>query len=263
VIRLASGVALALFFIALTLLATPPVFFGFIGFLTLVCLVELFGMFRTGKAKHHALIGVVGSLSVSAAVLLGDMAVALAALVTVAAVALAAAALEQGVDAFETAANTLSGVWFVALPLASLALIFSAPHGPYYVLMIVAANTLCDTFAYYTGRAWGARKLAPAISPGKTVEGFMGGVAGAVIGAVGLKLLCMPMMAMTHAAAAGLIAGLIGPVGDLAESAIKRRMGVKDSGWIIPGHGGALDRVDSLLFSSGAFYVYLVIAAGS
>jgi phosphatidate cytidylyltransferase len=91
----------------------------------------------------------------------------------------------------------------------------------------------------------------------------MGGVVGALLGAILISYQFMPQFNILHAIAAGAIAGLIGPMGDLAESAIKRKMGVKDSGKIIPGHGGVLDRIDSLMFTSVAFYAYMVFVVNS
>jgi phosphatidate cytidylyltransferase len=124
------------------------------------------------------------------------------------------------------------------------------------LLVTVFAVWATDTFAFFMGRAMGRHKLAPALSPGKTVEGAIGGlVAGMLFGAIFGALLL-------HSARAGLnigaIAGILGQIGDLFESALKREIGIKDFGGILPGHGGVLDRFDSLLFTGPAIYWLLV-----
>ena len=117
-----------------------------------------------------------------------------------------------------------------------------------WLLLVLLTTWLSDTGAFLVGRTFGRRKLIPRISPNKTVEGALGGIAFAGITA----LLCTWMfeldMAAWRAAVLGLVLGVAGILGDLAESAIKRHAGVKDSGTLIPGHGGMLDRIDALLF---------------
>lgn len=124
--------------------------------------------------------------------------------------------------------------------------------GWYLLAQIVA--WLCDMGAYLVGRTWGRRKLAPEISPGKTIEGGLGGM---VLGALG-ALACAWAFALPLHPLAALVAGallsMIGQLGDLAESLIKRQAGVKDSGSLIPGHGGIFDRFDSLLLIAAATY---------
>jgi phosphatidate cytidylyltransferase len=114
-----------------------------------------------------------------------------------------------------------------------------------------------DSAQYYTGRAFGRRKLAPSISPAKTVEGAIGGlVAAAVIGTL-LARLCLPAVPAPVAGALAFLLACCGIVGDLFESLLKRSAGVKDSSALIPGHGGVLDRIDSHLFAAPAFYIFL------
>jgi phosphatidate cytidylyltransferase len=113
-----------------------------------------------------------------------------------------------------------------------------------------------DTFAYFTGHAFGRHKLFERISPKKTWEGFAGGAVGSVVGALVTRwLLLRPELSIGLAVGIGLGGALLGPLGDLAESMVKRAAGVKDSGRIIPGHGGLLDRIDALLFVSPWIYV--------
>jgi phosphatidate cytidylyltransferase len=126
-----------------------------------------------------------------------------------------------------------------------------------WVVMALASTWLADTFAYFSGRAFGKHLLAPHISPKKTWEGSAGGLIGASLtGVFCVALLGLPI-ALWQGALIGGLAGVIGPIGDLAESQLKRQLGLKDVGSILPGHGGMLDRIDSVLFVVPVVY-YLV-----
>ncbi len=116
-----------------------------------------------------------------------------------------------------------------------------------------------DTFAYFVGSAIGAHKLASSISPKKTVEGFLGGVVGTTLTAVlfGTFVFGFPLVKM---AIAGVLLAVVATLGDLVESVIKRYVGIKDSGFLIPGHGGVLDRFDSILYTAPVFYHYVMAA---
>ena len=129
-------------------------------------------------------------------------------------------------------------------------------NGFVWLLLLLIATWASDTFAYFVGRAIGKHKLAPLLSPKKTVEGAMGGVLGASLTAlVFVKL--VPGLPLWPVVLLGALIGLASLLGDLVESALKRQAGVKDSGNIIPGHGGMLDRFDSLLFTAPLVY-YIV-----
>jgi len=124
-----------------------------------------------------------------------------------------------------------------------------------YVVLLLAVCWLSDTAAYFVGERWGTTRLAPRVSPGKTVEGALAGLATAAV--VGLVAGGPLGMSAWHGLALGVIGGVLGPVGDLAASAIKRDAGLKDFPVLFPGHGGVLDRFDALLFSAPAFYFYV------
>jgi phosphatidate cytidylyltransferase len=143
--------------------------------------------------------------------------------------------------------------WYVGAPLGLLAGVH-ALGGPALTLLLLAAVVVSDSGQYYTGRAVGRTPLAPVTSPKKTIEGAAGGV---VLAAVFLGLVGPRVVAAGAPALAVLGAGLavVGIAGDLFESRLKRAAGVKDSGALIPGHGGVLDRVDALLFATPVFYV--------
>jgi phosphatidate cytidylyltransferase len=122
-----------------------------------------------------------------------------------------------------------------------------------YILLPLAAALLCDTCAYYTGKLFGKRKLTP-VSPKKTVEGAVGGLIGVLIGMVVYALVIQSLFDLTASIPLllvyGLLGGAAGQIGDLSMSLIKREAGIKDFGKLLPGHGGVLDRFDSVLFAA-------------
>jgi phosphatidate cytidylyltransferase len=125
-----------------------------------------------------------------------------------------------------------------------------------WVLLPMFVAWFGDTGAYFSGRAFGKTPLHPRVSPKKSVEGFVGGLVGSVVGALVCARYGLSGVSVGHAALMGLAGGAVAVLGDLSESLIKRSFDVKDSGWIMPGHGGLLDRVDSLLFVAPTVYVY-------
>ncbi|MEK6284607.1 MAG: phosphatidate cytidylyltransferase [Acidobacteriota bacterium] len=161
---------------------------------------------------------------------------------------------------------TVFGVVYVALlagclvgvrMMSEVASSTPVPHLVSKLLMtFFAIVMMTDTGAYYTGRAIGRHKLAPRISPGKTIEGAIGGFVMAVVAGYLCKLTFFHEIPVVHALALGAAMGVIGQIGDLAESMLKRGAGVKDSGVLLPGHGGMLDRVDSILFCAPVLFYY-------
>ena len=153
-------------------------------------------------------------------------------------------------------ATLLLAALYVGVPLGAIAWIRAA-HGPAALVWLIAVISLSDTSQYYTGTTLGRRKLSPIVSPGKTVEGAIGGfVAAFVTGAV-LAPWAMPSRGIVSAGILALILALFGIGGDLFESLLKRSAGQKDSSTLIPGHGGVLDRIDAYLFAGPVFFVYL------
>jgi len=152
---------------------------------------------------------------------------------------------------------SLAGLFFVALPLLALFLLIVGEPGRsigFFVLCVVWAG---DTAAYFVGRAIGRHKLAPTISPGKTWEGAAANVAASL--AVGYLFARWVPMGLAHMLVMSGLASVAGQVGDLFESACKRAAGVKDSGTLLPGHGGMWDRIDALIFAAPAVAWYLAI----
>ena len=150
-------------------------------------------------------------------------------------------------------------VMYLAMPFAALASI-RADHGPGALMTLIAIIIVSDSAQYYTGRAFGKHKLAPVISPKKTVEGAIGGLVIGSVAAVAFGRIWPLGLGDIAMLASGFGIAVAGIVGDLFESALKRRAGVKDSGHLIPGHGGILDRIDSWLFAAPVFWIVLQAA---
>jgi len=156
----------------------------------------------------------------------------------------------------------LLGVLYVGFFMPHVALLREQPDGWRWVLFTVYTAMGSDSGAYFAGSAWGRRKLLPAVSPSKTVEGALGGLAGAVVIGFLCRLIFFPRLGAEETVGLALTIAVLAALGDLCESAMKRAFGAKDSGWIIPGHGGILDRLDSLLFPLVFAYYYAVTARG-
>ncbi|MBF0614282.1 MAG: phosphatidate cytidylyltransferase [Magnetococcales bacterium] len=149
------------------------------------------------------------------------------------------------------------GVVYCGVPLMLLDGVRAMPHGGALVCLLLFVVWATDTGAYLVGRKWGTTKLVPAISPGKTWAGFWGGtLAGTAMGWAGMVGFSLPFSWLEGLVLGGVLS-MAGAVGDLVESVLKREAGVKDSSQLIPGHGGLLDRLDSLLFVAPLFYAYL------
>lgn len=136
------------------------------------------------------------------------------------------------------------------------------PLGKELVLLALAPACLCDTFAYLAGKAIGRHRFAPMVSPNKTMEGFGGALVGSLVGVFLVRWILLPELDWSLALALAMIVWITSSMGDLVESMFKRSRGVKDSGVIIPGHGGVLDRLDALIFTGPAAYVFARYAIG-
>jgi phosphatidate cytidylyltransferase len=156
-------------------------------------------------------------------------------------------------------AATITGVVYVGLMMIFLALCKRdfGPHGADVIVMILLIAWVGDTGAYFAGRFLGNKKLYPAVSPKKTWAGAIGGLAGSLVGAAAIKLLRLDHLGWVDVVLIAVPGAILGQLGDLAESLIKRSVGVKDSGSLLPGHGGMLDRVDAVLFIAPYVYLYI------
>lgn len=162
-----------------------------------------------------------------------------------------------------------AGFWYIGALFSSFVLLrgmqgrirvggfAEADRGAWIMLFVAVCVWSTDSFAYFIGKSIGKHKLVPKLSPGKTQEGFIGGLVGGVI--AGAIFGHWIGLAWSHGMIVGCIAGAVGPLGDLFESGLKRELLIKDFGSLIPGHGGALDRFDSLLFVAPLACLYLVL----
>jgi phosphatidate cytidylyltransferase len=252
--EIAAAVAIPLVLSAL-FFAPPAVFDALVGAIALAALWEFyrlaektgFPVAKTVGAAGGVLIflasGFLGVLPRSDAAVL----VILVAVALVAAFGQLASSVEVSSALGGTGATVL-GLLLIAVP--ALAMCVLRAFSPQAVLFLFLIVWGCDSFAYYTGKNFGRRKLAPVVSPNKTWEGTIGGLVGAtLIGAAAGTWWVLPELGPARGALAGALASSAGQIGDLVESLWKRGAGVKDSGVFLPGHGGFYDRVDSLLFA--------------
>jgi phosphatidate cytidylyltransferase len=155
------------------------------------------------------------------------------------------------------------GVFYLGALSAPLALMQrDLPQGPLWVVAVVAVTFMNDTGAYTAGRTLGRHKLYPTISPSKTVEGAFGGLAAGIGTMFFMRATFFPALTVADCLWVAIPGAVVGPIGDLVESMLKRSAGVKDSGRLIPGHGGILDRIDALLFVGAWVYAYAVHLRG-
>jgi phosphatidate cytidylyltransferase len=169
---------------------------------------------------------------------------------------LSAPLLRDEAPATGRTAHTLLGLMYVNWLLGHAILLHALPAGASLVLFLVGVTWIGETVAYVVGSTVGRRRLAPVISPRKTVEGAAAQLVASVAAAALLGAWLVPGCTVPWALGAGALLGVVGQVGDLAESVIKRSVSLKDTGALIPGHGGVLDRIDSLLFNAPLLYVF-------
>ncbi|MCG0275023.1 MAG: phosphatidate cytidylyltransferase [Thermosediminibacteraceae bacterium] len=155
---------------------------------------------------------------------------------------------------------TIFSFIYTSIPLTYIILLRKLPFGIAFLWWVFITTWSCDTFAYITGMLAGNHKLAPIISPNKSIEGSIGGILGSVVASSLFAMLTLPQVLFWDSVMVGLLIGVFSQIGDLSASLIKRFCGIKDFSNLIPGHGGVLDRFDSTLFSFPIAYYYIVTA---
>jgi phosphatidate cytidylyltransferase len=249
--------------------AESPLLFSLIAAAAVVLgVLELYGFAEKLGYQAYKLAGCIVAIAIQACFFAArlDWIAGLLSVLTVFSLSMAIAHPESMDKALASCASTILAVVYVALLGGFLIGLKMTPEtltsppiqrlAPKLLTMFFAIVMMTDTGAYYTGRAIGRHKLAFRISPGKTVEGSIGGLATAMIVGPLCRVIFFPELPLLHAVALGGLMGLVGQIGDLAESLLKRGAGVKDSGRLLPGHGGMLDRLDSILFCAPIVYYY-------
>jgi phosphatidate cytidylyltransferase len=237
---------------------------------------ELAGILRAGGYAPRTTLGISIGIALCAAAALQpytvfDLTGAALAVVVIASL-IAEIARHDRSTSLQSWALTLAGALYIGWLLSHFILIsqidaplrdgwlaaVNMPPGTAWICFTLAITWLQDTAAYFVGRRFGKHRFAPVLSPKKTWEGAIGGFVASILTAmIAVPILGLPV-SLPAAALIGAVAGVAGPLGDLAESLIKRQIGIKDSGHLIPGHGGILDRIDSLLFTGPLIY-YMVL----
>jgi phosphatidate cytidylyltransferase len=237
---------------------------------SIIGLAELFTALTEHSIKSYAYVGYVYAVAVIATTYFDSSRVEYVLIIGLILSLVVMLRYAQHPHAYTGWALTIAAVWYIAYTLSyivrmramstplsdGLLSTYMAP-GVAWIITTLASTWLCDTFAYFSGRHFGKHLLAPHISPKKTWEGSIGGVIGAIL----TSSACIPLFGLPipwwGGIIIGVMAGIVGPLGDLAESLIKRQLGIKDLGTLFPGHGGMLDRIDSVIFMVPLVYVAL------
>lgn len=257
--RLLTGlVALPLLILFILKSGTIP-FIGFVLLLALIGLHEFCRMALPGRRALHIFTCFAGA-ALFLAVL--SPTTALTTILSCLVIAFGLGAMLNITDIRAAAGDValqILGLFYVPLLLSHLVALRLLPHGTNWIFLLLIIVMSGDTFAYYVGSSIGKHKLYPQVSPNKSIEGMLGGLVGSFIGAFLANATFFPELTLTGACVTAVSVGLLGQLGDLFESLLKRSFAVKDSGSIFPGHGGMLDRLDSILFAAPTLYIYAAI----
>ena len=259
--RLKTAALLLPAVLAIVIFAPPAVFTGFIAVVTWWGLYEVGAMLH-GQASHVGLLALCGFGSLLFLALGGAPSSPFSvALVLAAIVGMLWLVARVGIGGPESVAPgarlaLLGGLWVGAL-YPYFVFLRNGPEGVAYIILIILLVVASDSGAYFVGRSLGRVKLLPRVSPKKTVEGAIGGLVTCIVAGLILRQRLTSELRPSRMVVLALAVGVLAQLGDLANSAFKRIVGVKDSGWIFPGHGGLLDRTCSLVFPAVFAYYYL------
>lgn len=239
--------------------STPWIYFAIIGVCATIGAHELFAMTLPGERvlqwwgviASTAVLGLVTFMPSATWFLAGVVAIVMVGML---ATLVRAAPLES---ASPRMAWLIAGPFYVGGLFGMMCNLFVREHGGSWVVLAMMFAWFSDTGGYFAGRFFGKHPLHTLVSPKKTIEGSIGGLTGSVVGSLTACFGYLQELPLVDAIVLALIAGALGQTGDLCESLIKRSVGVKDSGSIVPGHGGVLDRADALMFTSAATWVYV------
>lgn len=248
--------------IVCAILFMPVRGFDFLLFIvTVIGAFEFSKLFFSEKLQRYFTTGAI-TLSAYFAIFSSDDRVTLA-VVSVSLFALAMVAMRVAKE-MPNAAVSLAygslGLLYLGISFPCWSYVRHLDGGQHLVLLAIVPACLCDTFAYAAGKLVGRRKFAPMVSPNKTMEGYFGALVGALVGAFIVKYFFFASLSSFWIIGLSLVIWVVSPFGDLVESFLKRSIGVKDSGTLIPGHGGILDRLDALIFTAPAVFIYFKLA---
>lgn len=261
--RVATAIVAVPLFVLLVLQGPSWVFQLLVLAVVAAAVWELTRMFAHAGAPAYGRLGIVTTVAVAASfaspwsplnLAIHTLTVATAAVVVV----LSAPVVLGGRPTIEPVARTLLGIFYIGWFLGHAIWLQRVVDGRDLILFLVGVTWIGESAAYLVGSTLGRRKLAPIVSPNKTVEGAVAQLVVSLVSAAALGWLLLEWP-MVHAMLAGGILGVVGQFGDLAESVMKRSAGVKDASGLLPGHGGVLDRIDSLLFNTPTLYYYVVL----
>ncbi len=265
--RILTGLVLAPLLVALVLWGPKPAMLAVLVAAAAVAADELVRMFPEVRRRDRLLVAALAS-AIAASPLLGPSALALTSALATCAWLFACLVEPESVEkAAQRGALGALALSYVALLIAVLVALYQmpnqAPAAPFDagrggLLGLFVMVFMGDTGAYFAGRALGRHKLYPLVSPKKTVEGGVGGLLASIGGGAILATWLLPAIPLLHGMLLGAACGISGQVGDFAESLFKRATGTKDSGTLLPGHGGLLDRVDGVLFAGPVLLTYLL-----
>jgi phosphatidate cytidylyltransferase len=241
-------------------------YLALIDIMILVGLWEFYKMMEAKGLRPYKALGILSGLALSWYVFFqqGVYANFFLSIIFIGIMTLELARKEKGLAVYHISV-TIFGVFYVAWLGSHLILLRELPHlkgldyslGFSFVILVFVLTWCYDTGAFFVGMNFGRRQIFPAISPGKTLEGAFGGILFSIIGGLLARWLIAPYLSVTQAVGLALISSVVGQLGDLVESMIKRDVKIKDASATIPGHGGVLDRFDSLLFTSPLIYYVL------
>lgn len=260
--RVVTAAVVVPLFVWMVTRARGWVFALFVVLVSAAALWELIRMFEgAGQPVYRRLGMFLGAVVTSSFALPAGSLLPPLVLCVAAGVVLSAPVWSGGPPATLAMALTLVGIVYVSWLAGHVLWIHRRPEGDDLVLFLVGVTWIGESAAWAVGSTLGRRKLAPVVSPRKTVEGAAAQWVASVIAALAVGAWLLPSWPGTWAAMAGALLGGVGQVGDLAESVLKRWAGVKDTGGLIPGHGGVLDRIDGLLFNAPALYYFVYFVA--
>lgn len=262
--RIGTAIVVIPLLLAAFFLGRPWLGVGVIGAACVVALYEFFALMRARQFQPMALSGLAAMALVFVEVVFPATRLPLMPAVLALIVTAALGRSRTLADSLTVAALTLLGSTYLGALggcMAALLVLAPAEQGPWRIVFLLSVIMTADTAAFLVGKVWGRHRLAPVISPGKTIEGVAAALVGGIPAALIVQSHGLRTLPVAHAVALAVVVSGVGVVGDLGESLMKRWAGVKDSGTLFPGHGGMLDRVDSLLFGAVVLYYYFLIGA--